>query len=352
MKATREIIAEDDLLKKAVGAFSCPDGMTLSIDSKRKSTKDVDAFVTFKQREGSAITYRVEIKSSLHSAVLLPLRDKFQDTQIPRILITSYISPGVAESLKKMKVQFMDTLGNAYVEAPGIYVYVNRHTKPAWMVKEKSLSLFHSSGVKVIFVCLGETVNKAYAGNSEGITGNLKFLANIAGVSLGRASHIRNELIAQGYLVASSKTGFELQNREKLLEGWIKAYAERLRPKLLIGKYQPVNPQWWKMAKLDPKAFLWGGEVAAAKLTGYLSPEIVTVYTSSGPNILINTEGLQPDEKGTVEIRSIFWNSEAFPNDGCVHPLLVYADLLASDDDRNIETAKLIYNRYLSNAFE
>jgi len=352
LKDIRKIIEQDELLKKAVGAFSCPAGMTLSIDSKRKPSIGADAFVIFKSNSGNAISYRVEIKSSLHSAALLSAKDEFQPPQTPCILVTSYISPGVAESLKKMKVQFMDAVGNAYVENSGIYVYVNKHTKPLWMVKEKSSSLFHSSGLKIIFVCLVESVNKTLSENSEGIAGNLKSLANISGVSLGMASNVRNELIAQGYLVETSKRGFELQNRAKLLENWLKTYAERLRPKLLIGKYHPVNPQWWQTAKLDRKSFLWGGEVAAAKLTGHLSPEIVTVYASSGINILINSEGLQPDDKGEVEIRSIFWNSETYQNDGCVHPLLIYADLLVGDDDRSIETAKLIFNRYLSNAFE
>ena len=61
---------------------------------------------------------------------------------------------------------------------------------------------------------------------------------------------------------------------------------------------------------------------------------------------------MQPDKYGAVEIRSMFWNSEKYQRAGCVHPLLTYVDLMASDDDRNIETAKLIYRKYLSNAFE
>ena len=60
---------------------------------------------------------------------------------------------------------------------------------------------------------------------------------------------------------------------------------------------------------------------------------------------------MQPDKYGAVEIRSMFWNSEKYQRAGCVHPLLTYVDLMASDDDRNIETAKLIYQRYISNAF-
>ncbi len=352
MKSTKGIIEKRDLLEKAVKAFPCPEGIKLSVDSKNKSLQENDSSINFKLNVGGVISYRTEIKSSLHSAAILPAWNKLQEPELPRLLITSYISPGVAESLRKRKIQFMDTVGNAYVEAPGIYVYVNRHSRPTWLLKEKSTSIFQPSSLKIIFICLGEAVNKAYLKYPEGIAGNLKSLARVAGVSLGSASHSRNELIGQGYLVENSKGGFELQNHVKLLEIWVRAYAERLRPKLLIGKYQPVNPKWWQTAKLDSKTFLWGGKVAAAKLTGYLSPEIVTVYAASNPNALINRTGMQPEKDGTVEIRNMFWSSEKYQHDGCVHPLLVYGDLLASDDDRNIETAKLIYRQYLSNAFE
>lgn len=352
LKRTKGIIENIDLLEKAVKAFPCPAGVKLSIDTKNKSLQDKNSFITIKSDGGAAISYRTEIKSNLHSAAILPEWDKSQEPEFSRLLITSYISPGLAESLKKMNIQFLDTVGNAYMEAPGIYVYVNRHSRPSWLIKEKSTSLFKPSGLKIIFICLGEAVNKTYLKYPVGIAGNLKTLAKIAGVSLGSACCIRNELIAQGYLVENSKGGFELQNRVKLLEIWVKAYAECLRPKLLIGKYRTLNPQWWKTAKLDSKSFLWGGEVAAAKLTGYLSPEIITVYAASTPNALINSMGMQPDRDGTVEIRSMFWNSEKYQHDGHVHPLLAYADLLATDDARNIETANLIYQIYISNAFK
>lgn len=352
LKRTKVNIEKIDLLEKAVKAFPCPTGVKLSIGTINKSLQDNDLSITMKSDGGAVISYRAEIKPNLHSAAVLPASYKSQEPEFPRLLITSYVSPGVAESLKKMKIQFMDTVGNAYMEAPGIHVYVNRHSKPSWLVKERSTTLFKPSGLKIIFICLGEAVNKAYLKYPEGIAGNLKTLAKIAGVSLGSASHIRNELIAQGYLTENLKGGFKLQNRVKLLEIWVKAYGECLRPKLLIGKYRSPNSQWWQTAKLDSRSFLWGGEVAAAKLTGYLLPEIITVYAASNPNALINSMGMQPDRDGTVEIRSMFWNSEKYQHAGHVHPLLAYADLLATDDARNIETANLIYQRYISNAFK
>lgn len=38
-----------------------------------------------------------------------------------------------------------------------------------------------------------------------------------------------------------------------------------------------------------------------------------------------------------------------YPNDA-VPPLLAYADLMATTDSRNLETARMIHDRYLANA--
>jgi hypothetical protein len=57
---------------------------------------------------------------------------------------------------------------------------------------------------------------------------------------------------------------------------------------------------------------------------------------------------LQKDDNGNIEILNKFW---AFAQDEVqnkmVPPLLVYADLLATGDARNIETAGIIYEQEL-----
>lgn len=62
--------------------------------------------------------------------------------------------------------------------------------------------------------------------------------------------------------------------------------------------------------------------------------------------------GMQPSKDGMVEIRQAFWPPGKYCTKGCVHPLLVYADLLSIDDDRCYETAKMIYKKYLSYEIE
>ena len=54
---------------------------------------------------------------------------------------------------------------------------------------------------------------------------------------------------------------------------------------------------------------------------------------------------MKKDPEGNVEILNRFWNFKlnTFNND-LVHPVLVYADLMATGDNRNIETAGMIYD--------
>ena len=63
---------------------------------------------------------------------------------------------------------------------------------------------------------------------------------------------------------------------------------------------------------------------------------------------------LQKDPDGTVEFLKPFWRTPQVQSGGgsCVHPLLVYADLLSIDDDRTREVAQIIYDRYLRTIIE
>ena len=98
---------------------------------------------------------------------------------------------------------------------------------------------------------------------------------------------------------------------------------------------------------------LWGGEVAGAKLTAYLSPETATIYSDDFPGEFVLTYALYKDPAGKVEVLKPFWGPIPWAtHEDCVHPLLVYADLIASEIDRNVETAQRVYDRYLRQIIE
>jgi hypothetical protein len=105
---------------------------------------------------------------------------------------------------------------------------------------------------------------------------------------------------------------------------------------------------WWKGVDLRTQQAVWGGEVAAYHLTGYLDPEQLTIY-SAKPEVLILKHRLRPDPNGAIEVLDTFWplTEESDAASATVPPLLVYADLMASADPRNIDTAQRIRAQYL-----
>ena len=96
-----------------------------------------------------------------------------------------------------------------------------------------------------------------------------------------------------------------------------------------------------------------GGEVAAAYLTKYLKPKVVTIYAKE-PGRIALAHRLRKKPDGNVEILKIFWNFEHLRQPtlrdytDLVHPILIYADLMATGDARNIETAEIIYEQQLA----
>ena len=60
---------------------------------------------------------------------------------------------------------------------------------------------------------------------------------------------------------------------------------------------------------------------------------------------------LVPDSKGDIEIIQHFWQEADSLEKNCAPPILIYADLILSQDPRNIEVADFIFNSYLKTDF-
>nr|WP_225587568.1 type IV toxin-antitoxin system AbiEi family antitoxin [Methylomonas fluvii] len=147
--------------------------------------------------------------------------------------------------------------------------------------------------------------------------------------------------------------GRRLKNRKMLLERWLIAYPEQLRPKLETGRYRAIDPNWWQTADLHNMQAYWGAEVAADRLTHYLKPQMITLYVmEERATQLKMTNRLRKDPDGDIEILKTFWDVQSeFNQADIVNPILVYADLIASGDPRNIETAQILYERELAEHF-
>jgi hypothetical protein len=198
---------------------------------------------------------------------------------------------------------------------------------------------FKPAGLRIIyaFLCNPGLENKTY-----------REIAAETGVALGTVDWIMRELKELGFLLDMGKRGQRLIQKENLLQRWVTAYPEQLRPKLPLGRFRGEYG-WWQQKTLDPFKAQWGGEVAAAKLTQYLQPQIITIYaTPQELDQLLIKNRLKRDQTGDVEILKRFWKpAEIWKYEDLVHPILIYADLLATGNERNIETAKMIYDQHI-----
>jgi hypothetical protein len=253
------------------------------------------------------------------------------------ILVANYINPNLAERLKNLGIQFMDCVGNAYINTGATFLYV-KGNKPDNIVNDSPTRLFKPGGLQVLFVLLC---------NPDWVRAPYRDIATKAGVALGTVAWAIKDLQAQGYVIEPVKKTRRLVKKDALLRLWLVGYEQLLRPRILINRYHAEKHDWWM--EVNPGQVLWGGEVAAYKMTNYLKPEIITLYAPKLPDQLLLKNRLRLDPKGDIEVIEPFWNFE-YPEkkDDFVPPLLVYADLMVRADGRTTETAKLVYERFLA----
>jgi hypothetical protein len=174
-------------------------------------------------------------------------------------------------------------------------------------------------------------------------------MAKAARVALGTVNFAITELKELGFLIDMGKKGRQLINTERLLRRWVEAYPENLKPKIVQERFRTDTRKWWKEIEAVNFGVLWGGEIAAAELTGSLKPGKYTIYTDQLIGKLIYRFKFQKDPNGNVEIMMPFWDfTWELAENGFVPPLLIYADLVATGDVRTIEAAKIIYDKYIA----
>jgi hypothetical protein len=339
------ITRENDILNQAIEAFRKETNFKIELGPQEviQVDKKIDAILHI-DLQGKITEYLVEIKAGNITAgqlihLMLNNTGRFGDKQLPKLLVTRYVQPKMAKTLKNFQIQFIDTVGNAYINYPPtfIFIYGNKPEPQTDILPEEGI--LGRAGTQVIFVllCKRELCNAPY-----------RDIAEQAQVALGAVAKVMKDLVAQGFLVELNDKQRRLVRRKELLDKWLNAYAEKLRPKKFIDRYKATKPDFWQQAEIDRFDAQWGGEVAAYRLTRYLKPEIVTIYTRKPIHNLILNLKLRQDKNGDIELRERFWKCENPELDKTmVPPLLVYADLMATGETRNIETAKQLYNDYL-----
>jgi hypothetical protein len=210
-----------------------------------------------------------------------------------------------------------------------------RTTKAHWMSEQ---------GAKVLYELLacGPLVEATYRDVEES-----------TGVSLGMISKLVSEWVKDGILERRGRGTYEIVHGTRLLDMWVRAYADTLQPKITLGRYRAAGRS----------SFAAMIEAAQEEM----DLDHITVGGSTRPASDRRAAGagrhaVRPEERGRSAPFSWFQRPRdvemcAFAGDigrvtgemepRLAHPVLVVAELLASDEARLGKVAAEIRRKHL-----
>jgi hypothetical protein len=324
-----------------------PFGLAARLGPKTKTSDNTGHDFTIQLgKGGDKQIYCVTVKRGLRPATLGPLILSLHETNALTLLIADHITPAMAKALLAANIPFIDLAGNLWINHRSHTLYIEGRKPAPVPHQQKPMRAFQNVGLRVVFALLCEP-NWAALPTRE--------LATKLGVANGTIGWVLQDLKNEGYLHVLGRRDRYLARRRELLDRWTTAYPGQLRNKLLKGRFRAPQREWWKTANFSNEAIVLGAEPAGDRLTEFLKPGVVTLYTRGAPrhlNELLLQNQIVRDPEGDMEVLEAFWPDD-IPTDqpGLAPTPLIYADLLATGNDRCLQTAKMIYDRYLAERF-
>jgi len=278
--------------------------------------------------------FNTTVKKELRTYLIDQLIDEAKNHE-NFLIITYKLYPGLKEKLRENYINYLEANGDMFINTNEWLLFLDKKNKIEHKEKYANRA-FTPTGLKVVFEFLRD---KALINKPQ------REIAEQADVALGNIPKVLRGLKDTGNVYKLNKKQYVFHNRKELLELWIKEYHNTLKPTLEIGRYTTKHLENWKELTLNYPKTVWGGEPAADLLTNYLKPGVLTLYTEETKKDLMVNYGLMPDKEGELFIYQKFWkNGERGIT---APPILVYADLIMTNDKRCIETANIIFNEQI-----
>jgi len=262
------------------------------------------------------------------------------------LLLARYIPRPTGERLADAGVNFVDYPGNVHLRLGKDYqILVLGRRVPAVdpLVRRPGPAL-----VQVCFVLLAEPAAAAWP---------VRHLADQAGIGKTAAATVRQRLVRAGVLTGGRAQGLRVADRPRMVDDFLRGYAEILRPHLEIGRFRAPerDPEGLVRAlastaeELDLRWALTGA-LAAYALDRFYRGDDVTVFLDGFTRAFQRALHLVPDRNGPIRLLRPFsrrWNWKVTAAGPVAHPWLVYAELLDRGEPRALEAAQQIRERFL-----
>lgn len=327
---------EKDILYNAIENFSKYAAFNLEVSSlsSYSNTDRYDGELLLKSKKkifNFAFLVKVKLTFSKISTI-----DQLNDGENNIILISDYIPKLLKTHLKRKNISYLDLAGNAFItNDKGVFIYLETNKNLRFTIG-KSNRAFSKSGLKVVYQILinDQVINMSY-----------RDIGELSKVSIDTVGKVIKELLRDDYLIRLNKKTLKVKNKERLFQEWVTIFNKLLRPKLKQRNFKLKNFKINTLLKTSSLDTI-GGELAAESLSNYLIAEKAIIYTNEPFVDVALQMQLMPATNGSIILVEKFWNNK-LSDTVEVHPILIYADLLDNPKPRNLEAAKIIYNKYV-----
>ena len=249
----------------------------------------------------------------------------------PLLVGAQTVAPHSTDALRRAGIQYVDAGGNAWVQFGDLLIDVRgRRPSTTLSLSKPSMagSLFSTGRAQVAFVLLQWP--RLWNGPQRAVAG-------AAGVSLGQTNNALAMFGEAGFGPGGHRRDSEL------LDLWVASFPTGLAAKHTLATYQGSIDNFRKVSAEDP-VFIGGavvsGEVAADDL---VRPAALTLYVTELDPMLPVKNRWRSDGDSNIIVRRKFWTTPPDETQDYDGPLvgvrtapavLVYADLMSSDDPR------------------
>ncbi len=340
--------------KSRLRGLSAVTRVTIRPVRQRVKGELLTAQVTLETKAGP-LHYTGAITRWVTRATVEWLRDRQLDITHRRwLLLTEQVSGSMAIDLVNAEIDFVDAAGNVFLHKPGKIWIQQPGIRPHRLPERQAGRLSKPSGLQVLFFLLSEPT---------AMGASFRDIARQSGVALGSVAFILRDLKEKGYLEQQGRREWRLVRRRELLDLWLVGYRERLRPKLVLGRFQPSERDLeLSMRRLEEFAseqhLDWAvtGGWAADILIRHFRGDSLSFFTKEWSPLLIQKLRWLPSPNGPIFVLRRFGPSvTAQMKTGgppVAHPLLIYAELLHHGGERERETARRVCDRYIAKLLE
>ncbi|ALG83869.1 type IV toxin-antitoxin system AbiEi family antitoxin [Gordonia phthalatica] len=254
------------------------------------------------------------------------------------LIIADRIHGRTADTIRDTGIWYIDSAGNAYIRDSDLIIDVRGRRPTVGSPPTAALDTIEAPANTNLFSTVRSQIICAILTRPDLLNQPYRVLAEHSGASLG-ATKATVDLLSDSGFVERFGRKTTLARGPELLDSWAQAYPNGLGRSNEMMRFE-ADPTAWHA----PDSLIWAvsGEQAAPEIIR--NPQTLTLYVKTPgreiPADIIIANRWRKSPTGSIHVSRMFWTDLPGFRDMKTAPApLVFADLLASREARQIEAA-------------